>query len=213
MQSEIEFQKLTYLVEKVGMIMQGINVPSDPRSKLSIGCLHSATEHQASITLLYSMQMYGSAFSLLRVLFESTIRGMWLSRAASEEDLKRFINGVKKEFGDLVKEVEATAPDLNGSLTALKNLHWNAMNGFTHTGIHQVSRRHGATALGAFYAESDLMKLLKATSVLGILAYGEIIELSQSPEVLAKVKKTINEIDQWAIDKAAATQPKHTSDK
>lgn len=47
-------------------------------------------EHQKAIVLLMARSFYGSAFALVRILFEAYVRGVWLHQCASEAQLYDF---------------------------------------------------------------------------------------------------------------------------
>ena len=64
-----------------------------PCQRLAEGCLDVALEHHRAIVLLISHALYGSAFALIRLLFEAyMMRGLWLHRCASEAALAPSVN-------------------------------------------------------------------------------------------------------------------------
>lgn len=77
---------IRWLDEKI----DGIAIPSELRFRVAGGYLDMALEHQKSIVLLVVNHLYGSALSLVRLIFEAYVRGVWLHHCASEADLKRF---------------------------------------------------------------------------------------------------------------------------
>jgi hypothetical protein len=52
---------------------------------MAAGCFDVGLEHQAAITLFAGEELFGSASTLLRVLFEACVRGMWIAHCASEQ--------------------------------------------------------------------------------------------------------------------------------
>ena len=72
---------------------QELTVPNDDRSRLSLGLLQLVQEHHASIVILIQHQQYGSAFALLRPLYEAYVRGVWLAQVASDREFSREIKG------------------------------------------------------------------------------------------------------------------------
>ncbi len=86
--------------------LDGLNVPSDARHKFSGGCFDATLEYQKAIVLLVKERLYGAAFALLRAVFESYVRGLWLHRCATEEDLENFAKDKIPKFYELVKAVE-----------------------------------------------------------------------------------------------------------
>ncbi|MDP3700743.1 MAG: hypothetical protein Q8R72_07540 [Hylemonella sp.] len=182
-----EHADLVELVRWIDENTSGIELPCDERSMLAIGCFDVALEHQAAIALLHSSALYGSALALLRSETESLVRGLWLLHCATQEDLDRFKRGkVKQEFQELIAAFEAKVGNGPGVLSGLKERAWKAMNGFTHTGFLQVSRRHRPGLVQENYEEAELAQALDASGALGMIAAGQLIGMSSSPERLPK---------------------------
>ncbi len=156
-----------------------IPLPSDRRSQIASGCFDVALEHQAAIALLCQAELYGSMLALFRVIAESVVRGLWILHCASDEELNRYENGkIKKTFGELIEEVETQIGATTNALSQMKADAWNAMNGFTHTGYIQVTRRHGEGQLGANYPAVDIVRCLNAVGTLGLIASGQLVAMA-----------------------------------
>ena len=57
--------------------------------------------------MLVTNRLYGSAFVLIRSVFESYIRGVWLYRCASDTEIEAFkTDKLKKNFEELVQDIE-----------------------------------------------------------------------------------------------------------
>ena len=185
MQAITEHANLLELMAWIDQHTSGVTLPADERSMLAIGCFDVAIEHQAAIALLHSSELYGSAFALLRVLAESLVRGLWLLHCATDEQLQKFKRGkIDQTFGELIVELETNWGTPNGVLSGFKATAWSALNGFTHTGFHQVSRRHTPGRVEANYAEYALAKALGVAGALGLIAGGQIIGMSDHQEWL-----------------------------
>ena len=182
-----EHAELVELIAWIDGHTSGITLPADERSMLAIGCFDVAIEHQAAIALLCASALYGSAFSLLRVLAESLVRGLWLLLCASEAELQKFKKAtLQKTFNQFVEEVEDKMGTPSGVLSGFKATAWNALNGFTHTGFHQVSRRHAPGRVEASYPEHEVAKALGVAGALGLIASGQVIGLSDRQDLLSE---------------------------
>ena len=185
MKAAREHASLLELMAWIDQRASGVTLPADERSLLAAGCFDVAIEHQAAIALLHSSELYGAALALLRILTESLVRGLWLLHCASDAELKQFKNGkVEKTFATLVAEVEAALQTPSGVLSQFKTTAWTAMNGFTHTGFHQVSRRHSPGRIEANYSEEDLSKALGVAGALGLIAGAQIIAMSDRKDLV-----------------------------
>lgn len=185
MQAATEHARLLDLIAWIDQNTSGVTLPADERSMLAIGCFDVALEHQAAIALLHSSELYGSAFALLRVLAESLVRGLWLLHCASDTQLQKFKRGkIDGQFADLITELETKWGTPSGVLSNFKEKAWSALNGFTHTGFHQVSRRHSPGKVEGSYLEHELVKALGVAGALGLVAGGQIIGISERQELL-----------------------------
>jgi hypothetical protein len=170
-------------------------VSSELRSRLAAGCIDQALEYQKAIVVLTAHQLYGSAFALLRLIFESYVCGVWLHQRATEADLKRFVKGrLDKKFGVLLSEIEELEGCFNaGILSAVKKRSWPAMNSFTHSGFHQVGRRNTETSIEPNYSEEEILEALNFANAIGLLSAVEIARLTGNDilanEVLERTKR------------------------
>lgn len=72
----------------------------------------------------------------------------------------------------------------NGVLSTFKITAWSALNGFTHTGFHQVSRRHAPGRVEGTYPEHEIAKAFGVAGALGLIAAGQVIGLSDRQDRL-----------------------------
>lgn len=185
MQAPREHAELLSLIAWIDEHTSALSLPADDRHMLSVGCFDVTLEHQAAIALLHASELPGSALALLRVLTESLVRGLWLLHCASEVELQKFKRGkLDKTFQALIDEFEVKIGESNAVLSGFKKRAWDALNGFTHTGITQVSRRHALGRVEACYPEHELGQALNAAGALGMVAAGQLIGLSKRPELL-----------------------------
>ena len=180
-----EHAELIDLMKWIDENTSGVTLPTDDRTMLATGCFDVAIEYQAAIALLCASELYGAALSLLRVLSESLVRGLWLLFCASETELQRFkIGRLPKTFDQLVKEVEGKLGTPEGVLSTFKKAAWVALNGFTHTGFHQVSRRHSPGKVEGNYPEYEIAKAICVAGALGLIASAQVISMSNRQDLL-----------------------------
>lgn len=185
MQTPSEHEELVQLIAWIDQNTSGLSFPTDDRTMLALGCFDVAIEHQAAIALLASSSLHGSAFALLRVLTESLVRGLWLHGCATDAELEKFKRGkLDKTFAKLIEEFEAKIETPSGVLSNFKATAWDALNGFTHTGFHQVSRRHSPGRLEGSYPNHEVAKALGVAGALGLIAAGQLIAISGKEELL-----------------------------
>ena len=185
MQAASDHEELVQVIAWIDQYTSGLSFPTDDRTMLALGCFDVAIEHQAAIALLAGASLHGSAFALLRVLAESLIRGLWLLSCATEGELEKFKRGkLDKKFATLINEFETKIGTPDGVLTNFKESAWDALNGFTHTGFHQVSRRHSPGRVEGNYPEQEVTKALGVAGALGLIAAGQLIGMSGQKQLI-----------------------------
>ena len=158
------------------------------------GCLDQALEHQKAIVLLVRRHHFGSALALIRVAFESYVRGVWLHQCATDTELSNYTRDkLKKEFYQLIAEVETTEAFKEGVLSAIKKRSWKAMNSFTHSGYSQAVRRNTQDSIEPNYEEKEVLEVLQFSNAIALLSCIEIASLANNVdlayEFLKKAKR------------------------
>lgn len=194
-----ETAALWELVLWIDQRTEGFAIEATERNSLAAGCFNVAIEHQAAIAQLCQLNRYVSALALLRSVLEALVRGMWIHRCATDRELNRFKKGkIDKNFADLVSEVEAAIEDYDDRvLSNVLRSSWKALNGFTHTGMHMVSRQLAPGRLEASIDGEEVAVALGFAGALGLIAALQLFQLTgnQDAEVAATF---IEKMDQYA---------------
>jgi hypothetical protein len=177
--------------------IDGLEINADTRSRLAAACLDAAMEHHKAIVVLIAKELHGSAFALVRVIFETYVRGVWLHRCANESQLERFQRGGGTgTFSEVVDAVEKLEGFERRVLSAAKARSWKAMSGFTHTGFEQIVRRNTESTIEPNYDEDEILEALEFSRAMGCLSAIAICDLAGNNalanEILTKVR---NEAD------------------
>lgn len=175
--------------------IDGLEVGSALRFRLAGGCLDVALEHHKAVVLLIARSLHGSAFSIIRLMFEAYVRGVWLHQCATEAELKDFAEDrLSPRFTALVTAVETLEGFSGGELMVAKRRSWQAMCSFTHTGFQQVVRRNTETTLEPAYEEDELIEVLGFANAIALMAALEISHMAGTQELsseLLDMAKTI----------------------
>jgi hypothetical protein len=171
------------LIQWLGKCIDGVEISSETRTRLAAGCLDTALEHHKAILLLISRSLYGSAFALVRLIFEAYIRGLWLHRCASDSDLELLkAEKFDKKFGTLIHEIERIDGFEEGILSNVKLTSWSAMNSYTHSGFMQIARRNTESTIEPNYGEDEILEALNFANAMGLLSALEISLLAGSKQ-------------------------------
>ncbi|HXG69774.1 MAG TPA: hypothetical protein VNJ04_04080 [Gemmatimonadaceae bacterium] len=151
--------------------LHGQKIPKMPTSKrmqLAGGCWHVTIEHSMAIVVLVDQSLHGSALALVRPLFESYIRGMWLMHAATDAEVDA---AGRDEFPrDINKLTRALRAAGASHFTALKEQWWKRLCSLTHTGYQQIGARLTPEGLGYAYDNDEIAQALGWADGIGLLA-------------------------------------------
>jgi hypothetical protein len=141
----------------------------DTRSQLLLAYASVALEHQEAIVLLASHGLPGSAFALVRPVYEILYRSTWVYYCAKAHEVEKIKAGKFRfpETGDMVAAIDAShGSDFFGRFKALS---WKHQNDFTHTGGLQINSRLTRDDLQAAYPEELIAMQVSAATVAAIL--------------------------------------------
>jgi len=180
MKIEQKISKLEEVVQWQDKNIDGVQLPTDDRSRVVAGLLDLVLEHERSIGILSFRKQYGSVFALLRPLYEAYIRALWLRYCASESDVRRFKKGkLDKTFASLIEEIEKVKGYDENALSEIKSRNWKLMNDFTHGGISQAWGRNTANEITPNYPEDDKKGAIDFAIMIGLLAAAEIANITK----------------------------------
>ena len=159
--------------------IDGVEIQPEERFRLAAGCLDVALEHHKAVILLIKNHLYGSAFAIVRSLFETYVRGIWLHRCASDLEIELFKGDkLKHKFDKLCADVEK-APYFNcGTLSSIKNRAWKAMNSYTHGGFLQIVRRNTESSIQPNYTEGEIIEVINNSNAFALFSVMAIASLS-----------------------------------
>lgn len=178
----IDLTKYKNTLHSCWSLTQELGVPNDDRSRLSLALLQLAQEHHSSIVLLLEHRQYGSAFALLRPLYEAFVRGVWLARIASENEVIRYQRDDQFSLRGLAEKV-SELPAFGGTrFAATAKSALNAMHSYTHNGYLASVRRLSSDAIEPAYEVAEIREVLEFAQLFGVLATGEILELATNVE-------------------------------
>lgn len=164
--------------------VNGLEFPATDRARLSAALLDQAHEHHKAIRTLISSGLIGSAFSLTRALFETAVRGAWLYRCASEEEVEHFKNDPKDlNLGNMIKAVETVYGTKGGFLSRVKKDYWTGLCSYAHGGYLQAVRRLTPETIAASYSEEEQLEVISFADFCFYFSAVEIFNLSNREDL------------------------------
>lgn len=136
-------------------------------------------EHHRSIIVLCENELYSSAASLIRCIFESYVKGLWFAEFAKDVDFDKLRNDkFTKDFFKLVNAIEGKN---NNGLKTAKERYWPSLNSLTHSGTAQLSRRIKGDEVTSNFDSEFIEQMLSFSNTYALLSCAEIIGASKNP--------------------------------
>ena len=180
--------KLGVLFEWQENALDGVEIPIDDRSRIYVGLLHLAHEHEKAIEILVVRKLYGSVFALIRPLFEAYLRAIWLLHCANDKEYEQFKRGkLEKILGELIEDIEKVDKYGVGVLSDIKESNWKLMNDFTHGGISQALSRNRPNAISSNYPDQDIISAINFAASIGLMATMEIAYITNNKKLVLEV--------------------------
>jgi hypothetical protein len=148
-------------------------LPDTVRARLAGTCFLVTQEHHQAILLLLSQThpLHAPAFALVRPVFDTYLRGLWLAHCATDADLERFGQGGNPPKMPAMLTAIEQAPGLDsGQLSDIYNQSWSAMCAYTHTGSQQVLRWSASDTIQPNYSNAEIDEVLSFTGALALLS-------------------------------------------
>lgn len=181
--------------------LHDLEISTSKRARLAVGCYDQVFEHHFAICLLLRSKVYGSAFALVRPVFEGFVRGVWLKNSASDSELEKYYGDtLDLKFWQLLERVEKFPGFESGMLTDLKKSSWKAMSSYTHGGVLQASRRYTREFIEPSYSDEEIIEVSKIAGSFALLAFQQIAAEANRLDLAEEAgKKLADEIHHFSI--------------
>ena len=174
-------ERLTRSVEIVDWLdrnIHGLEIESTDRIRLSAACFDQVQEHARATFLLLRHRLTGSAFSLVRVTFETFCRGLWLRRCATDQEVADFQKDkLEKKQAQIIEAIEAIDVYDVGVLSRISK-HWGAMCSYTHGGFLPAVRRITSERIEPNFSDQEVEQVILFADAWALLSGREIFEMS-----------------------------------
>lgn len=197
MDIENKLDTLEGLIRWQDQKIHGLNIPSDERTRLVVGLIDLALEHEKSIGNLATNKFYGSVFALSRPLFEAYIRAVWLRNCATSPEIEQFKKGkINKTFGALIEDIEKLQGYDVQVLSDIKNQSWAIMNDFTHGGILQALGRNKVDFIEPNYPEKNILGTINFAISIGLFLTMEVAHVVNDENFAHEVLEKMEDFSQ-----------------
>ena len=138
----------------------------DERTVFAVAYTDVSMETHEAIGALVRARLYGPAFALWRTIFEVLFKSHWVNKCATDKQIRKLRQTEKFDFPGVQSIVDAVdqAYGTSGFFGAIKKQGWGTMNGFTHSGVHQLSRRFKGSVVEPSYKESEVVEIITSST-------------------------------------------------
>lgn len=186
-------EQLEELVRHMDTQLALLDYPDGNRVRFAMATFGLALEHIFAIAQLYRMDMYASAFVLLRPTLEATIKGTWIHLCATDSQIDKYARG--KELAplkDLLKDLENSKlpTDVFVNLKETHEFGYQVYSSFNHAGYHQIYERV-VQGQGPVYSNGELQEATNIVLLLGLIAGLEFARMSGNEKIIAELSSHI----------------------
>jgi Family of unknown function (DUF6988) len=161
--------------ERLRQLFHRHQYPQDTKTFLLRAYVDIAIEHHDAIWLLAKCNLNGSAFAMVRLVYDAMFRAFWINKVATDEQIERAIDDklgfpLKKILAEIKRDYFSDGPPdeaelFDSFLQPIKEKGWDAMCSFTHSGALQLARRFTGDELKPNYSEGAIAEVLGLVTV------------------------------------------------
>ncbi|WPM28972.1 hypothetical protein OGV25_13390 [Pseudomonas sp. P1B16] len=189
------------LHDEILRLLHGVPAYPGIRHEIALVACGMALEHALSLRLLVSAGYYTSALSMLRLQYEALTRSVWILYAATDQQVGTLGSPLTLEaehaakkmpmFAAMLNQIVEKAPEQASSmLLNFKEVNYQAMNSFVHSGLHPL-RRHAEG-----YPAALVQDVLRNSNGLNMMTLQMGVILSGDPRFNGAIKTVQDEFNQ-----------------
>jgi hypothetical protein len=168
--------------------------PTDNKSQILLAYHSIIAEHHSAIFLLVQNDLHGSAFALVRTLYEPLYRAHWIVGCANEAQVDKILEGkdIFPKMYEMVKEID-DAFGIDGFFQNIKKNSWGPMNDYTHSGLRQIGRRFKDNEVAPNYETDEVIEVLDGINIALMLMALLFFKVFSKEEAVKKVEQMLTE--------------------
>ena len=152
---------------------------ANTRKRVVASCFAVVLDHFDAILTLLGRQprICSSAFALMRLIYESYVRGLWLSYCATDDEIDRFSSGSFElpKTPKMIKAIELTG--FNTHLSSIYSNNWKQLCDYTHTGALQIQLWNTETGIEPNYSDEEIIDVIRFSKE---FAFAASVSLSEA---------------------------------
>lgn len=193
MEGHTIFQRTDLLIQNLIEISNHPLYDDSSRITASADFCILALEHAESVRNLAERQLYASCIALMRVQFETLVRGIWALYCASDEDIHKItvdLTSIAQQQAEKIpmahdmllalgEKPQAAVPF--NALSEFKEHSWKPLNSYVHAGMHPLARQRGG------YPIQFIEQLIKISNGLVVISVMHLCILTGNGELQKQI--------------------------
>lgn len=173
---------------EISLLLDGIELLNTDRRRLAGGAFAIALDIHSSIAVLIERGNYPTAFIASRSLWEAYIRGCWLLKCATDDQLTRFAQDkLNLKTWPMIEALESEGGFEKETLSKLHENNWPRLNAMNHISGPLVVRFNSESGIEANFDDDEILECLTHASNLALLAASGVAEAAVNHDVMMKL--------------------------
>ena len=189
---------------KADKILHDSNFKNILKLKISGILLSIVIDHVSAGFVLYKEKKYNSMFALIRIIYESLLRAIWVKNCATEREVELFLEydevlkakGKKYSAKELVTAVDGVL-EANNIFSKIHS-YWARYCSFTHSGVEQIKRNIHKNNIIQNHSDFEIQfyaKFMLSCGMFAIIQIGDLTDKSKDIDNLISEFAAFSEID------------------
>jgi hypothetical protein len=189
------------LMARIDEEVDGIEIQATERNRIAGALYGIAHDHGKAIVVLVESKLYASAFALVRPLFETYIRAVWIHHCATDDEIQSFVSKdrLSVDVSQMLSAIEQKN-DFPETLSQIKKNNFKAMHSYTHGGVFPISRRLTEDSIEPVFGEQEIDEVIRFASVLSFLSFCGITDFVKAVEKIEKLDELRQWLETWCFN-------------
>ena len=185
----------------LGTRMDNTSIPDTDRNIVALALIQQSLDLADAVVLLVDEhKLHGPAYSIVRPLFESYVRGLWILRCAADKEVEAFLQDKCPNVPTLIRAICDHAPEHHAWIQDIAQGNLPIFNSFTHGGGTHVWRRYRTGQVEANYPEWELRYLILFGVEVRIRIGALFFDLIDDYSTCVELDKWANKFDRSPIE-------------
>jgi hypothetical protein len=173
-----KLEKSKVLSARLGAHVNELRFEATTKNRITSGCFDLTLEHHNAVIVLVEARLAACAFALLRVMYESHVRGVWFMSVANDNEVDAYQKLRSKPLDSMVRAINQHPDWKNVGYSKFQAYAKNILDNYVHTGYLAVSRRISPDAVEQVHDEDQEIEALSFADLFALCTTEQVTALS-----------------------------------